>query len=143
SIDEVRIISRDLSSPILEKFGLNSAINELVKSINQTKNIHINYEFVEGINFDSQIKINVYSIIQELLSNAIKHSKANSIFLKLDSQEKNIILIYSDNGIGFSESKAQQGIGWKSIYSRVDHLKGSVKFTPSIEGTHISFEFPT
>lgn len=142
SIDEVRAISRELSSPTLEKFGLNSAVNELVKSINQTKNLYISYEFSEDIKFDSQTKINVYRIIQELFSNAIRHSNADSIQLKLEANEKHIILNYSDNGIGFSESKAQQGVGWKSIYSRINQLKGTVRFIPSGKGTNILFELP-
>jgi len=142
SIDEVRAISRELSSPTLEKFGLNSAVNELVKSINQTKNLYISYEFSEDIKFDSQTKINVYRIIQELFSNAIRHSKADSIQLKLEAKGKNIILNYSDNGIGFSESEAQQGVGWKSIYSRINQLKGTVRFEPSGKGTNILFELP-
>lgn len=142
SIEEVRAISRELSSPTLEKFGLNPAINELVKSINQTKRINIEYQYSSGIALDSKAQIHIYRIVQELLSNAIRHSKANRILLKLDTKQGAISLTYVDNGIGFSESQAKQGIGWKSIYSRINQLKGVVEFQAYPEGTSILFQFP-
>lgn len=144
SIDEVRAISSELASPTLEKFGINIAINELVRSINQTNSLKVEYNFSQQTKLDSQLKINVYRIVQELLSNAIRHSNANKVHLKLESSERNVVLTYFDNGDGFSEtqSKDQQNVGWKSIYTRLSQQQGHVDFIKSDKGTKMVFIFP-
>lgn len=144
SIDEVRAISSELASPTLERFGINTAIEELVQNINQVGNIKVVYEYDDEISLDSQLKIDIYRIVQELLSNAIKHSKANTINLKLKTEDQTIKLYYSDNGVGLSEieTKEKQNIGWKSIYNRINQQKGTVEFLLSKEGMSVVFIFP-
>lgn len=144
SINEVRAISSELASPTLEKFGINMAINELVRSINQTNSLTVEYTFSKETQINAQLKINIYRIVQELLSNAIKHSKANEIHLKLENTDKNVVLTYTDNGIGFSEtqSKEQQNVGWKSIYTRLNQEKAEINFFTLEKGTKIIFTFP-
>lgn len=144
SIDEVRAISSELASPTLEKFGINTAIKELVQNINQVGNIKVVYEYDDEISLDSQLKIDIYRIVQELLSNAIKHSKANTINLKLKKEDQTIKLYYSDNGVGLSEieTKEKQNIGWKSIYNRINQQKATVEFLLSKGGLSVVFLFP-
>ena len=113
--------------PVLEKFGLNAGIEELVEEYNSTKKVNVVFE--NTINFDSsniEKHLHVFRILQELLNNSIKHGNATDIsiqFIKLDDQK---VCIYSDNGLGFdlNNTNNQKGLGMRNIESRISFIDG-------------------
>ena len=72
-------------------------------------------------------EVNLYRIAQELISNAIKHSFASKLKIKVQKQSKEILLQIKDDGIGLSnETNANlSGVGLKNIQGRVNALSGS------------------
>ena len=74
-------------------------------------------------------------MVQELISNTMKHANAESVDLELDYQEKNLQITYLDDGIGFDFEKEllKKSLGLKSIRSRVDFLKGTIDFSNGTE----------
>ncbi|RPH33039.1 MAG: tetratricopeptide repeat protein [Bacteroidales bacterium] len=145
--EEVRKIANDLISGVLNKFGLIPALNNLKESIEATGQLKIevfNFGFDEN-RLEYNIEINLYRIIQELISNILKHSKASEVSIQLLKKEKRLNIVVEDNGIGFdvNQIKNKKGIGLRNIESRVDTLNGELNIdTGKGAGTTITIEIP-
>ncbi|MFT6850204.1 MAG: signal transduction histidine kinase [Sphingobacteriales bacterium] len=143
AVDEVRSISHNLSSGTLNKFGLASALNELAYTVNDTKQIRVEVH-IHGLDqrLPENIEVELYRIIQECLSNTLKHSKATEFSINLTKFNKEINLITEDNGIGFNVGKLSAGIGLQNIKRRVEKIKGTINFDSTIgKGTTTVIEF--
>jgi signal transduction histidine kinase len=125
--DRVRVIAHDLMPPELVKLGFNYAIESLVDNINQTGkvNIHLSNELAEK-QLKPEIEIAVYRIVNELLTNMLRHSNAQNASLQLFVSECIFTVIAEDSGIGFDTNITVAGIGLGNIKSRVAALNGSI-----------------
>ncbi len=136
-----RKIAHDLLPPILDKFGLQSAIEELVDDFNTSKKVLVSYKLKYPNNHLNKSKeLHLFRILQELINNSIRHGKAKNINLFLELNSSNLLLKYSDDGIGFNTKslKHKKGLGIKNIESRVELLNGTltVKSKPK-KGIHV------
>jgi signal transduction histidine kinase len=77
--------------------------------------------------FSEQIEVTIYRICQELINNAVKHSKTNSLSALFKKNEQNIQINFEDNGIGFDENNSKNGIGLNSIKNRVEMVGGTIE----------------
>jgi signal transduction histidine kinase len=93
---------------------------------------------------DQHIEINIYRIIQETISNILKHAHATEIILQINRLEDDLLLIVEDNGTGFEiDATERPGIGLKNIQSRVDTLYGNLHIdSRKGKGTIITIEIP-
>ncbi|TNE52773.1 MAG: tetratricopeptide repeat protein [Bacteroidetes bacterium] len=125
-----RAISHELFSPTLKQFGLIKALKELFDNANAAKpEIQFNFECSDPeIQLNEVLSTNLYRIAQELLNNSMKYASATEIELRLERTNKELQLIYRDNGVGTDLSSTPQGVGLKSIQSRVNRIKGSIVF---------------
>lgn len=91
---------------------------------------------------ESVVEINTYRICQELLNNAVKYSKAQSIFLQLFCRDGKLIIQIEDNGVGFDKSKTKaDSLGMNTLKERVALLKGEIEIdTAPNKGTNIFIE---
>jgi len=126
---EVRNISHNIMPSALIKLGFVSAIKELVRKINETKQFKVELE-IKGIKnrFHEHIEIALYRIIQEIINNMIKHSNATNVKISMNNNDNKLCITIIDNGIGLDENKINKskGLGWKNIYSRIDMLQGNI-----------------
>lgn len=142
---EVRSISHNLMPAALMELGLKEAIEDMVDKINESKLLNINFSMVGIENrLQGPIEVAVYRVIQEIINNMIKHSKADLIEINLTGIENTLHLSISDNGVGFEKDMItkSKGLGWKSIFSRIAMLKGliDVDSQPG-KGTNITIQF--
>lgn len=144
--EEVRNISYDLRNSILAKFGLVAALESLINSI---KGNPLNIEFKcynLDNRLDNKIEINVYRIIQELLSNTLKHAKAKNMIIEINRFESLLNITVEDDGVGFLidyKDQALKGIGLLNIDSRVNDLDGSFNIdSEQGRGTTIMIDIP-
>ncbi len=85
----------------------------------------------------------MYRIIQELLSNAIRHSKADELDISLNLNNDSLILMMEDNGIGFELQNTAKGIGLLNIKTRVASVNGDINIDSKVgRGTIITVEIP-
>lgn len=145
TLGNARKIAHDLLPPILEKFGLQSAIEELVDEFNVSKKVMIdsNIEYPQNKLTPTQ-ELHVFRIIQELVNNSVRHGKAEKIDLDFIEKEKELSLNYKDNGIGFSAHviEEKKGLGMKNIESRVELLNGDLMIKSAIDkGIEVSIIF--
>lgn len=139
--EEVRMISHNLIPPVLHNSALTEVIKNFVNEVIGTRNIVVNYEFypkkqIEAI--DKNIQVDIYRIIQELVTNAIKHGRAQEISIYLTMHDDYINLMVEDDGTGFRNDGKQDGIGLKNIQSRVAALDGKITIDTNIgKGTNV------
>ena len=94
---------------------------------------------------ENQVELHLYRVVQELVSNALKHAKAGNIVVQLTRHNGNLTLMVEDDGIGFDpeEVKKQQGLGMKNIASRVTTLGGTWSVDSAKEhGTTTTIDIP-
>ncbi|CAH0994280.1 hypothetical protein EMA8858_00389 [Emticicia aquatica] len=145
SIKEVREISHNMMPNSLTKFGLTSALKQFSNKINALGNLEIDLQIV-GVKerFDEKTEMMLYRIVQEIISNIIKHAEAQKVSIELVKHEHELILIIEDDGKGFDTiNSGSNGIGLKNIATRVEYLNGSVNFDSTIgRGTSVVVEVP-
>lgn len=140
-----RRIAHDLLPPVLEKFGLNEGIKELVESINNTGEINIEYNY--NINPDKLAvdkHLHVFRIVQELINNSLKHSQADTININFSQESDGLVLHYCDNGKGFDVKNVahKKGLGMMNIESRISMLKAKLVYdSQKNKGVQFSIHF--
>jgi signal transduction histidine kinase len=120
-ITTVRNISHSLSPPGLDLFGLEFTLHELLDTINTSGNIQVHFENQVGEKIDTLDKktaLALYRVIQELLSNTIKHAGAKNVAIKFFTENNSMAISYQDDGKGLptdNEKKAGMGMGMQNI----------------------------
>jgi len=142
---EVRSISHNLMPAALMELGLKEALEDMVLKINESKLLNIKFSIV-GIEarLHAPIEVAVYRVVQEVINNMMKHSKADQIEINLTGIENTLHLSISDNGVGFEKEMItkSKGLGWKSVFSRIAMLKGNIEVdTQPGKGTNINIQF--
>jgi signal transduction histidine kinase len=148
TISEMRRVAHSMMPEALLRLGLGQALNDYCNGLSESSaDLTINYQqFGLEERLPNDTEIVVYRIVQELLTNVVKHSEASEALVQLIRQENLLMLTVEDNGRGFSVENAQKsfGSGLNNIRSRVGYLNGSID-TKSEHGKGSSFhiEIPT
>jgi signal transduction histidine kinase/ligand-binding sensor domain-containing protein len=127
AIREVRAIAYQLRPVELDRLGLTKALRAMAKKVARSTGIPIDAE-VDEIDdlFDGESEINLYRIVQECISNIVKHSAASQANVVIKRNDGVVSLIVHDNGKGFSTTGSQDngGFGLKGISERARILGG-------------------
>lgn len=128
--NEVRNISHNLIPEVLN-LGLIKAIEDLTEKINATKTVSINFiadKELNKIRLTKQTELSLYRIIQEILSNIVRHAKTDKISIELKYLSGFVKIFIQDNGVGIdiNSIKNSQGIGWKNIFARIKLINGNI-----------------
>lgn len=143
SVAELRRIARNMMPESLLRVGLQAALRDLCESLERDE-MRIEFQsYGLGEAMPAPVQANIYRIVQEILSNAVRHSAATKIMVQC-SQNENVFLIdVEDNGRGFDPATVNEGngIGFSNIRNRVEYLKGKIEVKSAIgEGTSIHIE---
>lgn len=143
-LESVRRIVNDLLPPVLRDFGLQAGIEELVAEVEKSSGIALHFD----MNWDAgriqpEVELPVYRMAQELLNNALKHAKAQNIWLHVLVDKEQLILEYRDDGKGFDMKAQKQNLGFKNFESRTQALNGTFEFSSQPgKGLRAFFEIP-
>ncbi|UOB19122.1 sensor histidine kinase [Abyssalbus ytuae] len=143
-LGSIRSISQDLRPVVLENLGLIEALESLMETLNDSGKINI-YFTNNTVSHISKLKeLNIYRIIQELITNTLKHAEATVIKIELRQQEDVLLIFYEDNGKGIHKEnlRHKKGLGLKNIESRLSVLSGKIKFQEKSKGLNIKMEIP-
>jgi signal transduction histidine kinase len=143
---EVRTISGNLQPSSLSKFGLIRAIQDLINKQNVKSPEIIFQHFGEPLKMDNNKNLMIYRIVQELLTNSLKHSNATEILVQIVfSDDQNLTITVEDNGVGFDEQESnEESQGWPNIRSRVNYLEGNINLhVNKNEGTSVTISIPS
>ena len=124
---EVRDIARNMQPSSLLNLGLVAAVGDLINRIDDPDQRTIDFQHYGLENkLENTVALTVYRLVQELLNNSIKHSKAKEILIQLTREENEFIIMVEDDGVGFDVEGVKKGMGTENILSRVNYLKGDL-----------------
>ena len=133
---DVRRSMSELRPDALERFTLIAAISKLSEDINECTNTKVKIEINGQANkMGADEEEIVYRIVQEGITNAVRHGAASEIIIALEFSENNLEINIKDDGIGSDAIK--KGFGLKHIEERVDMLGGKVNFAGDCTGGFI------
>lgn len=143
---DVRNIAHARNSGVMAKDGLLPAVQKLARTLSNKDTLTIevqDYGLTKRLNND--LEITIFRIIQELVTNIVKHANASQASISLTQHQEELSIIVEDNGVGFIAKKLEvkNGMGLGSIERRVEHLEGSMEVdsTPG-RGTNILIDIP-
>lgn len=148
-IQEIRSILYDLRPIILDNYGLIPAIESYTSTLKENYSLPIELS-IEGRNenLPSKVEITLFRILQEALTNVLKHAEATEVKVKLFLSSKEVTLVVEDNGTGLDFSllslpQYQKRLGLASIQERAHLLGGTCQISSQKgEGTSINVKIP-
>ncbi len=148
ALAEVRRMSRALRPSVLDDLGLVAALNWLARTTGESSGLEVVLELGdEDVNLDKQSETLVFRIVQEALTNIIKHAGATRARVVMQHVGKHLEVSISDNGAGFDSDKvlgeAENGFGVRGMRDRAELFGGQldVKSAPN-EGTLVTLTLP-
>ncbi|MDB4236675.1 ATP-binding protein [Flavobacteriaceae bacterium] len=141
---KIRDLSHTLVSSILLKFGLAYAIKDMAEKYSNSQ-LEILYETQNIQRYDQDFEIKLHNIIQELINNTLKHSKATTASILLVEKDEKLLLSIKDNGKGFDKLQVpkKDGLGINQIDARIHMMKGKFNIkSENNKGTLVTIELP-
>jgi PAS domain S-box-containing protein len=131
TMQKLRLLTHDLRPPELDALGLNPVLKDMCQSLEQHTHIAIEYQGEELKQLPEIVTISLYRVLQEALTNVIKHSGATHVQVILGSDEQALALSVKDNGSGFDDADlaraTDKGIGLIGIRERLELIGGRLE----------------
>ncbi len=143
---EVRKMAHVKNAGVPSKEDLVQAIRNFASKISVANGLVIEVEdFGMNLRLDNSLEISIFRIIQELITNVIKHAEATEVSIQLTHHNDFINIMVEDDGKGFKieDTEKKEGMGLYSIEKRINHIKGTISIDSSLKhGTTISIDIP-
>jgi PAS domain S-box-containing protein len=126
AIDEIRKLSKRLSISFASTTALEDTIKELIETVAASNQLPITFhtELLSSLSGNEKIKLAVYRILQEHLTNVVKHAQAKHVEVTLRQSQEKLTLVVVDDGNGFDTAQKSEGIGLRNMRSRAESLMG-------------------
>ncbi|MFC4096372.1 tetratricopeptide repeat-containing sensor histidine kinase [Euzebyella saccharophila] len=131
----VRNISHTLIPKKFKEKPFTQLISDYIDTISINGNLKVSFHKYpnEEINaLKDALHLQLYKIIQELMTNTIKHAQADHVSINLTLTENELSLLFEDNGVGFDSKNTTNGIGLENVNSRVQELNGTLQIDSSV-----------
>jgi len=142
---KIRDLSHELISSVLLKFGLAFAVHDMCQKYSNSE-ITLHSDDKSIGRYDQDFEIKIHNIIEELINNILKHSKASHATIMLEHKTNDKLSIrISDDGVGFNPKKvkSKDGLGLSHIHARIKVMNGVFKIVSSPgKGTSTFIEVP-
>ncbi len=126
SMQLIREFSHNLTPPDLDEVELADLIADYLEQVN--KNIEVIFRHITiRTPISSPVKLNLFRIVQELVTNILKHAEATRVDVSLRISLNYLMLTIEDNGRGFIMETHSGGIGLRNIQSRAQKIKAIYK----------------
>lgn len=150
TLQQIRNLSLTLHPSVLDDFGLEAALEWYIEQQAQHIGIAVQLDSnLEVQRFLPHIETVCFRVIQEAMSNVLKHAQAETVQLRLHHSEAGLSISVEDDGGGFDVSAAQQharsgkSLGLLSMEERVRLAGGSIEIVSTVgQGTAIYLQFP-
>jgi len=148
TLEDVRRLSRDLRPYQLDRYGIGKALHALIDRADESSRVRFTAEIdeVDGI-WSKDTEVCIYRIVQEGISNILKHAQAEHAHIRLLMRDDGISLLMEDNGTGLPKAlidgSLPTGFGLKGMAERSEILGGEMNITSSPgNGTRIEMRLP-
>jgi signal transduction histidine kinase len=143
TVAEIRRLVYALRPPVLDEFGLVSAIREHVAPYSGPNGLQVTFIAAETLPaLPAAVEVAAYRIALEAFTNIVNHAEASTCHIKIQVEDSRLLLELSDNGRGLS-SNIQRGIGLTSMRERAAELGGEFRVEElSSGGTRVTAQLP-
>jgi two-component system sensor histidine kinase DegS len=146
TFQKVRDFIFELRPMMLDDLGLTPTLTRFVEAFKEQAAMDIRLT-VSGLEnrLEPYLEVMIFRAVQELLSNAQRHSQAVQVWVQIDASESDVKVSVDDNGKGFDAQAGDEkgGMGLKVIRDRVEMLGGQMEIDSTVgKGTRVSFEIP-
>ncbi|AZQ44605.1 tetratricopeptide repeat-containing sensor histidine kinase [Nonlabens ponticola] len=142
----VRSMSHRMHYGVMASKGLVPSVQSLAQRISDSKAIQIEViTHKMDRNLENSLELNIFRIVQELLSNIVKHAGAKHATVNLIGGDDSIHIMVEDDGHGFDTTlkRKKEGMGLYSIETRLEDIDGTVEVDSTINhGTTVTIEIP-
>lgn len=146
SLKEMRNVLNNLKPEALEKGGLKAGLAAMTENLDQIDGFTCRLELTDPLpDFDETVELNLYRLVQESLTNVVKHAQAKEAVVTCQNSKKNgfYTIRIKDDGVGFNPESEQLGVGIPSMNDRVKMLGGTFHlYSMEGKGTEIIMEVP-
>lgn len=145
SLKEVRALSKSLNSDVIHNIGLEKSIKNEIERFNKLKFVDAKMEVSGTRDYEINPKdeIIIFRILQEFMSNSIKHSKAKKLNVKLNFLIDKLNIEIADDGVGFNIDKAKKGSGLINMESRAKLINADFYIKSSDnQGVSLTLSYP-
>ena len=148
TLEELRSLSRQLYPAVLERLGLSGAIRSLVDEIDANTDIFFTHE-IDNIDktVTKETSLHLFRMIQEIINNTVKHSRAKTCFVNVEQEAKAIAVKIKDDGIGFvfrERLRESSSLGLRMLLERAKIIESKFQVDSEyMKGTTISLVIPT
>ena len=140
-LDDIRRISHDLHPAALDHLGLTGALKELRTRLAKSSDFRIALDIDPALTLGKAAQLQVYRVIQELVSNSLRHSGGDSIEVQLGRKGDQVMVCVADNGTA-KASENGDGIGLSVVSERAAILGGDVNIQRTGKGMVVRLSFP-
>jgi signal transduction histidine kinase len=141
TINEVRFLSHTLVKQ--ENLPITDKLEMLVNRFNDFSPIKLyfnDYSLGKLNKIEDSRQQNLYMIVQEALTNVVKHSKATQAYIQVFDQDGQLQITIEDDGIGMASGVVEEGIGLKNMYKRAELSAFKITVDSNASGTNIIIE---
>jgi signal transduction histidine kinase len=147
-IDKLRALITELRPAALDELGLMAAIEALTERSATTGGLDIKTDFALPETWgrerlDPEVESTVYRLVQEALTNVVKHARAERVDLKVSMDGDAVTVSVRDDGVGFDPATTSEGFGLVGMRERLELIGGHVQVSSAPEqGTEVRAELP-
>lgn len=144
AIQEIRTLTYVLHPPLLEEFGLVGAVKDFAAGVSRRSGVQVTVGFdgYEG-RLPREIELTLFRVVQESLSNAIRHSGANEVSIRLARDEQEVRVEIQDFGRGMDLKRPRQaGVGLAAMQERLAMVGGHLAVEADPEGVTVLASVP-
>ncbi len=143
TLHDVRRLAVELRPKALDDFGLVAALERLRDAFSEQTGMRVDLESHIDVRLPSDVETALYRIVQEALTNIVKHAQAASVSIVLTRSSRAVTAVIEDDGRGFTPDGGGEGLGLLGMGERLALLGGKLKIESSPgAGTTIVAEVP-
>lgn len=133
AVEEIKKISQALLVTSQEEESMTTALENLLRQIMSSGsiNVHHTIRLPDESLIESKVKVAIFRIVQEQLSNVIKHAEAKNLYISVEFKDTLLKLTIRDDGKGFHPAGKKPGLGFQNMKSRVAFMNGNINIQSS------------
>ena len=151
ALQEIRTLTYILHPPVLEEFGLVRACKDLATGLTQRSGIEVTFEAIDcEERLPRNIELALFRVVQESISNSVRHSKARNITVRFARDPQEIRVEVQDDGHGLPEvtrfnrdvHSKHAGVGMGAMQERIELVGGNLMVESDAEGVTVLAAVP-
>lgn len=147
-INEVVRINNNLMPLVLQDFGLEAAVRQMIEKLKEVTDVNVYYYCdMPGERLGYEVEIAAFRVVQEATSNALKYANATHLSVQLTREHNKVLIMIEDDGKGFDPEgkmkKEKKGFGLLNMQYRVEALGGRIHIESNPgQGCLVNVVFP-